>query len=351
MSNKNLNLTNDENNDVLKPVNDAEVQSAPAIINPSEPDPESWSYMGTDSTAVNEITMLAVEADDDLKEVDSWLGQTTKPKKGQKIPKEQLIEQGIELAHSISGAANREINLAQQYFASRAITIGQICIKLKELIKGSNKTWGSWAEENLPFIAKRNREKYMLIASRQDCHPFTFLGVDRLELLCSVTKDMDGKDRIGDLFKKYNIPCDTESEVNLTAFKAKIDTAITSERLIKNDLAVDLNMLENVVNIGVKFDKAMIHRLKDIKDCDGNPETLLQKIALTGGKEDNQSSPEKHLQDFNHLGNRLLDTLDFIEQDQDQLIKIDRETFKKLIEKLISIQELGILDTEEQKAA
>ena len=80
MSNKNADLTKKENSEVVKPANEAEAQTAPAIINPSEPEPESWSYVGTDSTAVNEITVLAVEANDagDDKTVDGWLGQITK---------------------------------------------------------------------------------------------------------------------------------------------------------------------------------------------------------------------------------------------------------------------------------
>jgi hypothetical protein len=43
----------------------------------------------------------------------------------------------------------------------------------------------------------------------------------------------------------------------------------------------------------------------------------------------------------------LLKTLDFIIGDQDQLVKIDRETFRLLLEKLVSIQDLGILKNEE----
>jgi len=352
MSNSNLDSVTNENNNVSTTTNEAEEQSAPAVINQSEPEIESWSYMGTDSTAVTEITLLASEAadDEDKKAVNSWLGQITKPKKGQKLPTEQLIEQGIGLAQSISAAANREINLAHQDFACRAIIIGRICLKLKDLIRGSNKPWGSWAEEHLPFIAKRNREKYMLLASRPDCHPFTFLGVDRMEMLCSVTKNMEGKDRIGDLFRKYQIPFDEEMDMSMNEFKAKIDAAINNEKLVKNGLTINFNMVANVVNIGVDFDKALIRRLKEIDDCGGNPETLLEKIALTGGKEDNEPTPEKRLQDFNHLGSRLITTLEIIAQDQDQLVKIDRETFRRLIEKLISIQDLGILN-EEEKAA
>lgn len=352
MSIKNLKSVNEESKDISTS-SEAEVQTTPVIINNSEPEPESWSYMGIDSTEIIDVTLLApaAEDDEDKNAVDGWLGQITKPKKGQKFPKEKLIGQGIELAQKISAAANREINLAHQYFAYRAIIIGRICLNLKELIKGFDKPWGSWAEENLPFIAKRNREKYMLIASRQDCHPFTFLGVDRLEMLCSVTKKMDGEDRIGDLFRKYEIPFNDEMEMNLNEFKTMIDAAINNEKLVRNGLTINFNMVANVVNIGVDFDKALIRRLKEIDDCGGNPETLLQKIALTGGREDNEPTAEKRLQDFNHLANRLLVTLDFLEKDQDQLVKIDRETFTKLIDKLVSIQELSNQDADKEMTA
>jgi hypothetical protein len=161
---------------------------------------------------------------------------------------------------------------------------------------------------------------------------------------------MKEKDPIGDLFRKYSIPFDDDSEVNMTEFKAMIDTAITNERLVKNGLTINFNLVTNIINIGVDFDKSMIRLLKNISDSGGNPETFLQKISLTGGREDMDVTPEKRLQDFNHLTNRLLKTLDFIMGDQDQLVKIDRETFRLLLEKLVSIQDMGILNAEEGQA-
>lgn len=325
-------------------------EPVPTVIKPTVPDPESWSYMGVDSTAVIDIAILEEVDDDDQTAVMAWMAQIKKPKKGQKLPIEQLTGQGIELIRGISAVANRLINEANKSFADKAISIGHICLKLKDLIRGSEKPWGAWAEENLPFIAKRNREKYMLIGSRPDCWPFSFLGVDRLEMICSVTKGMEGQDRIGDLFRKYSIPFENDAEVNMSEFKAMIDAAINNERLVKSGLTINFNLVTNIVNLGVDFDKALIRRLKDISDCGGDPEALLQKISLTGGKEDMDVTPEKRMQDFNHLTNRLLKTLDFIIGDQDQLVKIDRETFRLLLEKLVSIQDLGILNSEEGKA-
>jgi hypothetical protein len=174
--------------------------------------------------------------------------------------------------------------------------------------------------------------------------------VDRLEMLCSVTKGIKGEDPIGDLFRKYSIPFDETMELNMSEFKAMIDAAINQERLVKSGLTINFNLVTNIVNLGVDFDKALIRRLKDIVDCGGDPEALLQKISLTGGQEDMDVTPEKRLQDFNNLTNRLIKTLDFIMGDQDQLVKIDRETFRLLYEKIVSLQELGILNTEEESA-
>jgi len=350
MKEKNLKSVEKEDKEVPKPANEAEPQTVPAVINTQEPEPEYWQYMGIDTTTFNEVEILSVE-DSDAESVKAWMGKIKKPKKGQVVNYDQVIDEGIALIREISGDANRLINIANKNFADRAISIGLICHKLKVLIRGSKQPWAVWAEENLPFIAKRNREKYTMLASRPDCWPFSFLGVDRLEMLCSVTRDMDGDNRIGELLRKYEIPFDEDMEMNMGEFKAMIDAAINNERLTNNGLTINFNLVTNIVNLGVDFDKSMIKRLKDIQECGGNPENLLQRLMLTGGKDDIDSTPEKRLQDFNHLSNRLIVTLDFIMKDQDQLVKIDPDTFEMLMAKLTSIRELGVLNKDDEKTA
>jgi len=325
-------------------------ENIPAVTKSNEPELESWLYMGTDETSVATISNIEVIDDDTQQAVEDWIGKIKKPQKGQKLPAEQLISDAIDLIKDISSAANRLINEANKNFADRAIFIGRICLKLKELIRGSDKPWGAWAEENLPFVGKRNREKYMLIASRPDCWRFSFLGVDRLEMLCSVTKGMEGDDLIGNLLQKYSIPFDESSEMNMSEFKSAIDAAINNERLMKNGLTVNFNLVTNIINLGVDFDRSLIRRLKDISECGGNPESLLERIALSGGREEMDVTAEKRLQDFNSLTNKLIKTIDYIINEQDQLVKIDRETFQMLVEKLMSIQDLGILKPEESQS-
>jgi len=343
---KSLDVTKGEVNGLSKPANEAGSEPAPVIINQDEVVPEYWQYTGCDETSVTEINIVSID-DDEQKSINTWMGKIKKPEKGKSANYDEVIKQGVELVKEISGEANKLINVANKNFADRAIQIGLICHKLKQLIRGNKQLWAVWAEENLPFIAKRNREKYMMLASRPDCWPFSFLGVDRLEMLCSVTKEMNGDNPIGDLLKNYSIPFDEGMEINMSKFKALIDAAINQERLTKSGLTINFNLVTNIINLGVDFDKSMIKRLKDIQDCGGNPENLLQRLALTGGKEEVDSSPEKRLKDFNHLSNQLIKTLDFMMSDQNQLAKIDKDSFSLLMAKLLSIQELGILNEKE----
>lgn len=314
--------------------------------NPKVPSLEHLQYTGDDATCLVEISSLQPIDEEDEKVIQAWFRQIENPSKEEKVPVEQLISDGIGLVMGLSADANRLINGANRSFAEKAIEIGKVCISLKKLIRGFQKPWGVWAEENIPFVAKRNREKYMLLASRPDCWPFSFLGVDRLEMLCSVTKEMEGQDRVGDLLRKYNIGFDDTTEINLSQFKTMIDIAISNERLLKNGLAVALNLVEDTVKSGIQFDTNLIRRLKDVDACGGQAETLLQRVVLSASRNEEGVTPERRLQDFNSLGNRLVKTLEFIMQDQEQIAKIDRETFRDLIGKLTEIQELGVLSEE-----
>jgi hypothetical protein len=152
-----------------------------------EPEEESFSYVGADSTAVIKITSLEVsESDDpDLAFAKQWEGEISKAdSKGGEMP-EGLLQQGIEVAKTLAAEANMVINMAQKSHAERAIMLGKVCMILKKMLKQlePDTLWDVWATENLPFIGERNRQKFMRLAKREDCHRYAFLGVDRLDML------------------------------------------------------------------------------------------------------------------------------------------------------------------------
>ena len=306
-------------------------------------------YLGPDSTAINEILITRAENEQgerENEEVSAWLQSSSESK----TEADAEIKTGVELARVLSAGYNRVINLTGKNLAERAISLGKVLFRLKHLAKDSGILWGVWAEKNLPFISKRSREKFMLLAKRKDCHRYSFLGVDRLEMLCSSTKESEDSDPIENLLSKYQITHDEGSETNLAEFKILIDSALNNEKLIKSGLQVPSHLVQDLTRIGVNFDKSFLKKLKDIQDCSGNPNALLEKLSMNRGAEDPEPEVGKRLQDFNTLSNRLIKTIDYLIEEEDQLPKIDRETLVKLWSKLQRLQSAANLAVTEQAA-
>jgi hypothetical protein len=180
--------------------------------------------------STSEINPTYTENDDPKTDVENWFDQTAKPKVEQQLSTEALIQKGIELAGVTYVDGTHYMDIGIGNFTDRAIQIGRICLALKKIIKSERRgKWSPWAEKNLPFLEKRNREKFMALAKRSDCCRFSFLGVDRLDVLCSVTKKLGGTDPIGDLLTKYSVSL-PETNDDRDQFKAKIDDIVANER-------------------------------------------------------------------------------------------------------------------------
>jgi len=328
----------------------AEAETTTDLTQTEQPMTESFYYMGTDSTAVNDIAFIETESSD-AEAVDAWLSKVVKPGKAQKRVKTQMIQSGIALTENLVAESNKIINVAAKNFADNAIIIGTICLKLKELNRGSGTPWEVMAEEKMPFLSTRNRQKFMMLAKRTDCHGLTHLGVDRMEKMCSVTKASEGDNPIGTLLDKYQIPHDETSELDMADFKKSVDAAVASERLLKKDLEVSFDSVKNAINAGVKVDKSMIGRLKDIQKCEGNPETLLEDLATNQGAEDPGEAAKKRFKDFNTLSARLIKTVDYIIRATDYLDDLDDDTFVDLFNKIKELQVAANIDLEEEVEA
>jgi len=316
----------------------AEPDMVTDMIQDQEPVAEPLTYMGIDNTAMIDIAITEVEDESDNTVAD-WISKVAKPKDGKKLDKDAVIKEGIGLIAGLTADANKLINIAAKNYADGAIEIGTACNFLKELTRGFDEPWGVWAEKNLPFLGTRNRQKFMMLASRTDCHDFTHLGVDRCEVLCSVTKDSKEKEPIKALLAKYSIPFDEKSEVNMTEFRNMVDAAISNERLIKKGLNIDFELVANAVNAKVGIDKALIKKLKDIQDCKGDPEIHLKAMTLSQGSEDPETEVKKRFQDFNSLSSRLVKTIDYIINNRDHLDSLDKDIFVYLF---VKIEELRL---------
>jgi hypothetical protein len=318
------------------------------VTEPVQPTEETFEYAGFDSTAVVDIAFVdSPPIKKEIKTLDSWTAQCKEPQPD----RSKLIKSGVEFAKKIAKDMNELINFTAKDVAKRAIHLGMIFLQLKEMVKGTETPWTVWADENLHFIGERNREKYMGLAKRKDCYPYAFLGVDRLDLLCSVTKDSKEDNPIGALLTKYDIRFDEQAEVNMKDFKDSLDSVLNNERLLKNGIAVDFPLVKNLTLNKFDFDKSCLKELKHIEESGGSAEARLRKLSMNNGKETDEDDGEKRIQDFNTLSNRLIKTIDYIVKDSGQHSKVDQNTFSRLLEKLAELQKLVNLAAETQASA
>ena len=302
-------------------------------------------YLGTDSTAVTEITAIYLEEekkDPNVEMVKAWVESLTRGD----VDVAHEIDVGIDIAKAVTNDYNETYDLSQMTLAGRMILIGKVLLTLKQLTRKAGYLWTRWADVHLPFLKPRSRERAMLLASREDCHPYLALGTERLELLCQATKDFKEKDPIGTLLKKYNILFSQDSEVSPAEFKGLIDAALNSEKLRQNEISVNFDLVKQLTYFKVEVDNSLITRLRETKASGGSEQGYLELLALGGGKVLSTSDAEKRFQDFNSLSTRLVKTLAFIREDEKQLARIDTTVFLQLLEELQALKSKLVPDEE-----
>ena len=307
-------------------------------------------YLGTDSTAVIEITSIYTEEeknDPNVEMVNAWFESLTRVD----VDVAREIDVGIDIAKAVSDDYNETYDLSQMTLAGRMILIGKVLLTLKQLTRKAGYLWTRWADTHLPFLKPRSRERAMLLASREDCYPYIALGVERLELLCQATKDFKEKDPIGSLLKKYNILFSQDSETSPAEFKGLIDAALNSEKLRENQIDVNFDLVKQLTYFRVEVDNNLLSRLKETKASGGSEVRYLELIAINAGKVLPASDAEQRYKDFNSLSSRLVKTLAFIREDEKQLARIDTTVFLQLLEELQALKSKLIVDEQAVEVA
>jgi hypothetical protein len=229
------------------------------------------------------------------------------------------------------------VNQAGKESADRAIQIGGKLLDLQDMVKKLGIKWGPWADEHLPFIKKRNRQKWMRLARRMDCHPYTSLGIERLDALCTLTEDLEGDERIGPLFK--DIPLNaTAEEVDLREFKLLVDSTVNDRRLRNRGIEVASPLMRELTKRRTPFDESLIQNLLTIKERGEDPEVFLRDLVINRSKEKAIETLGEPPMDFNILADRLVSTVNHIIKNPDQVSKIDKGKFDELLGKLLELQ-------------
>jgi len=241
-------------------------------------------------------------------------------------------------------------HLFGRYDADWGISIGKYLNEAKKLAKRAGFMWEPWSEENLSFIGSRTRVKLMNLARRTDCHKYSFLGMERLEHLCRVIKFSKDSDQIGDFLCRHGIEFDPTKEFDLDKFKTDVDAALNSEKLLGEGIVVDFPLVRDLTLGKVKFDKALINKVKTVKDHGGNVKSYFETLSVNKGKESAETQDELAKQDFNNLSNRLIQTIDQIIGNEDLVDEVDTKTLLDLIAKLEALRKVTGPDLKPQVA-
>ena len=263
-----------------------------------------------------------------------------------------LIKEKIEQIRTMATEYNLFVNHTSKEIAEWRIRLGGALNELKFLVRMSDESWEQWAAENLPFVGKRNRQKCMLLARRIDCHRHTDLGVDRLEMLCSATKDSDAENPIGSFMSRHGIAVDETADVDLEEFKVQVDTALNREKLERRHIQVSPEVVETATREGKSFDKGFLKRLSNIQRDGGDPEAYLKDpSSIRKEKEEGEPPVEDKAKDFITLANEMIEMVDDILKCPDEISKVEPDFINELIEKLMELQAAANMNTEEAEAA
>ena len=221
----------------------------------------------------------------------------------------EKLTAGLDLLERSFVQSNKAWNGVEGVFTDYAIEQGKTLHILKKLVKKDGGKWGVWAAENIKCMSERTRQDYMLLAEREDAHPYSWAGKQRLLLLISATKNMEGDDPIGDLLREYGIEIEVEGEMLLSEFKAQVDAALATSKVRKAGVNVDFEKMKGVIEVGVKTDNQFIKNLDNIQKSGGDPNNHLERLHMNQGQEENIFEPENRYESFVKLAAKMKSTI------------------------------------------
>jgi hypothetical protein len=265
---------------------------------------------------------------------------------------EKLLTEGLQMLSREVALMNSFMSLARRDEAKRAITVGTMLNMFQALTKKAKIKWQAWCAENLGFISQRKIEVYCRLAVRVDCHPYTFLGIDRLDRICTETAgDVKVlKDPIGAFMARHKITFNPEAEFDFDVFSFDVDVALNMDRLVKNGLdGANLDLVKALTRKQRKMEGSLLGELKRIKKSGGDINIHLKDLSLSR-KDEEEPESEKRPKEFNKLSSGLIKSIDYIIRDPEQVDKVDAEVFENLMKKLLLLQKakFGVV---EKKAA
>ena len=309
--------------------------------------PEDFITLGVDTTPVNVVAKGKLElGNTEPENFKQWFKSTEATKELEEEDVAKCIEDGLKISSGMIVESNKVRNLAGKTIAEKAIIIGQVCNRLQILRKGikNGDPWGIWADENI-LLGIRTRQKYMQVANETDCHGFTYLGVDKMAMLCSITKGVKAKgNKIKSLLKKYKIPVDPDNTITMDDFKQRIEAMVGVEKLVKKGYRIPFDLALEAVEAGVKLNDSLLKEFGIAKGSEGSPAKHLKKLINGNGDNSGTKDPESTIKDFNTSAEQFIKSIFYVletvsvPENEGYVETLDQDIFNEVFEKMEALK-------------
>ncbi|MCK5604618.1 hypothetical protein KAR91_22205 [Candidatus Pacearchaeota archaeon] len=239
-----------------------------------------------DSTSVVDLVHIINESDEEylrdpevLERVDAFVESAS----AEDADISNLLKEGKSILLDYIQQEQMAFNAQIGAFGGYALRVGKLLLAMKALAEKRHIHWSKWATENLPFLSVRTRQKYVLLAETEFAHDYTFLGLERVIHLISVTKGSKSDNPIHEFLENYNISFEPDQEGGIDRFKLEIDIAIALKGLAEADIDLNQARVREKMEQGFRFDKKLIKDLKLIKDNGGNYAQHFDAVAQNKG--------------------------------------------------------------------
>jgi len=289
--------------------------------------------IGSDSTTTIDVQITAVDDEALNKNAEQWLAEF----RSGEIKGKEALDMAMDVMEETVKEFNKTVNMFLRTTADAAISIGKMALAIKPIVKSEGLLWEKFVPKKMKFISLRNLQKYINLAKREDCHPFTFLGIDGLDFLCKETKDFKGEDKVRSFLEKYGIEFKEKGEYELSKIKLLIRAGCNCEFLKKHGInkdAYDFELVKHLTLSGTDFNLSLINELKKAESIKGDPRLLLKEISANNGKVPKyvtDDDPEKRVKDFNSLSSKIIITIDTLFTKYPEQVKaVDDEILSKV---------------------
>jgi hypothetical protein len=260
------------------------------------------------------------------------------------LAKSKNTKMTLEATKKVISESNNMLSFGDGVSAYYAVEAGNYLTLLKEQVRADLQNWEDYVNKNLN-MSLRTVQKYMRIAKIQGVQAHLILGIERLNLLAGVVKDIESNDPISVLISKHSMAFDPTVEKDLDDFKRRIEEIKLKKTAAANNIEMAEETASRMAERGFHLTSDVLAKAKMVKETGGDPEKLFKNLTAnvknnnaSSGKNGKKKSPSKP-KGFKKLAEELKDFVGkATTTDKETLRDIDLNTLDALLADLETLK-------------